>query len=884
MILKSLPHADVLVIGAGAAACGAVRALSARGLRAVMLERAQTCASEFADALYTEGNTWAYTPETEDCAAFREELCRRGILNEKGITLPAVAPVIASRLLESGAVLYAPVRIVDIAAEAAGYRVTFFTMGYTYAVTCGAIIDTTASCVSGLWTDAPRPAVRRELHINAAGEIPAGVKGFCGALEEEVYLSAPIADGNFDAAREALLAAVDGTGTRLILSPMTAAETPDCTGKTLADTLVWLPSTGFGTVVAAYDAGARLGASLKCGGAIAAVRPLTAKDEVNYDIIIAGGGTGGAIAALTAAREGGRVLLLEDGSCLGGMGTAGGVMGYYFGVAGGVYQEIDEKAAELNKHPSIVSMGRYGDLAKRMVLARALRAAGVNIRYESTAVEVLKDGNRVTGLCWRTPDGLCEAHAKFVIDATADGCVLIPAGAETMAGRDCDGAYQPFSNVYAHYSAEKGAFFRYTDNGVVATYDPAEMGWNIMHSGCDATQLKEDYSVGPRFLGCASRLGLREGQRIIGEETVYLKDLLAGRVSDQPLFWAYSNFDNHGKDNALEDSLCRRWNTAASMWSYNMTIPMPAGTMIPRGMDGLLVACRAFAVDHIVASAVRMKFDIQKCGEAAAVLAMEAIRRGCAAKDVPYEPLRERLMKTNCLNSETVPSVVCIDPARTATVMGQGDLWTNDIELIRREMTGTFQGYAIWSAAVHGVELHDTLVQWLSSDEQKLRWHAALALGLAGCEGAKYDEAIPHLLEMAQDKSGETIMGGRKYNYPYALSAAVLLDLLGVREGVDVLLPLVADPAYAAEIPFEPCELTEDREDMIYQYTLQGFSALCGLYRRFPEERARIAAAMDSRLGAEDFHLSVTGKAANTVRIDYTAKVRALWEKCRGEN
>ena len=185
---------------------------------------------------------------------------------------------------------------------------------------------------------------------------------------------------------------------------------------------------------------------------------------------------------------------------------------------------------------------------------------------------------------------------------------------------------------------------------------------------------------------------------------------------------------------------------------------------------------------------------------------------------------------------------------------------------------------------MHGAERRDTLVSWLDDENETLRRHAALALGLAGCEGVKCDEAIPHLIKLAQDMSGTTILGGRKYNYPYALSAAVLLDLLGVREAVDVLIPFVADPDYAAEIPFTPCELTEDREDMYFQYTLQGFSALCGLYRRFPEERARIAAAIDGRLNSEDFHISVTGKAANTVRIDYTEKVRALWAACKAEN
>ena len=42
-----------------------------------------------------------------------------------------------------------------------------------------------------------------------------------------------------------------------------------------------------------------------------------------WDVIVAGGGPSGCAAAVAAAREGARTLLIEATGCLGGMGTAG---------------------------------------------------------------------------------------------------------------------------------------------------------------------------------------------------------------------------------------------------------------------------------------------------------------------------------------------------------------------------------------------------------------------------------------------------------------------------------------------------------------------------------------------------------------------------------
>lgn len=883
--MQELGYTDILILGASVYACGALRALTKRGVRAAVIEKDQSCAAEFADALYTDGDTDAYVPQTEDGADFAGELRRRGILGERGISLPAVSPVICGRFLACGAVLYAASRVTDITSSPDGYRVAFHSMGGQFALRCGAILDTTASFVSAAWFGIERPRTEVLLGANVIGDLSSVAGAVSGNRKGEYFLSVPVRDGDYDGAREELCASIPGeSGARIAVTPMTPSVLPAGKGGAYGETLYWAPSASFGTVTAAYDAGVHLGETWTPHGTPLRTCAPAVRQEPDYDVIVCGGGTAGAVAAWVAARLGGRVLLLEDGICLGGMGTAGGVLGYYFGIAGGAYEALDRAAEEIAHTQPVVPMGKRGDLPKRMALGRALRAAGVTVRYEATVTDALCSGNHVRGVRYQADAARVEAYASFVIDATAEGSVCAAAGVPMMAGRASDGSYQPYSNMYAVYREEKDiARYVNSDSGTVDQYDPAALGHAILASGGDPAHLRERFDTGLRYLATAQRIGLREGKRIVGEDTVRLADVLAGRMTPEPVFWGYSNLDNHGKDNALEDSLCRCWNTTASMWGNNLTIPVPAGALIPRGFGGLLVAGRCLSVDHVIASAVRMQYDMQKSGEAAALLAMEAIRRGCGAREVPYDALRPKLLASRCLTEETAPAVIRIGDDRTSERMSGAQMWADDPAWLKEELSGNRPGYAIWSASVHGAKLREHLVSWIHGEDQALRRHAALALGLAGCAGVPFSEAVGPLCEMAADKSGAMVQSGRKYNYPYALSAAVLLELLGVCEAIPLLLLFVSDPAYTAEIPFAACELTEDREDLAFQFFMQGFAALCGFYRRFPDCRAQIAAVMEKRLNAPDFCMRVSGKATSVVKIDYTEKVRRLWQKCRDE-
>ena len=86
------------------------------------------------------------------------------------------------------------------------------------------------------------------------------------------------------------------------------------------------------------------------------------------------------------------------------------------------------------------------------------------------------------------------------------------------------------------------------------------------------------------MLGISILLGLREGRRIVGEETVELQDYLEDRMTDHPAFYAYSNLDNHGRDLAFESEGLQDWLVASSLWGINISVPVPLGCCIPKGI------------------------------------------------------------------------------------------------------------------------------------------------------------------------------------------------------------------------------------------------------------------------------------------------------------
>jgi hypothetical protein len=192
----------------------------------------------------------------------------------------------------------------------------------------------------------------------------------------------------------------------------------------------------------------------------------------DVDVLVCGGGPAGIGAAIAAARQGARTMLVEMQGSLGGVGAntlVGTWIGSYsrdgaFPVVGGIFTQMlkrlaAEGAAILPEDVPIEG-GRhiqYANWHKRVIpiefepLKRISEQmcveAGVRLRYWTSVVAPQMNGRRVEGVFVHSKNGIEFINAKMIVDATGDADVTLRAGCPVVDGRVEDGLTSPMTTI-----------------------------------------------------------------------------------------------------------------------------------------------------------------------------------------------------------------------------------------------------------------------------------------------------------------------------------------------------------------------------------------------------------------------------------------------------
>jgi hypothetical protein len=254
----------------------------------------------------------------------------------------------------------------------------------------------------------------------------------------------------------------------------------------------------------------------------------------SYDVVVTGAGSSGIVAAIRAAREGARTLLLEGTGFLGGLITGGRLTKPTGLINSAIFHEMLDRCVGYHGADGRVRESYWGKYTgtfdaetMQRVIIEMVEEAGVEVLLRATVTEtVMKDG-AMHGLVIRTKSGESLVLAKAFVDASGDGDVAALAGADFMLGREGDGLTQPITS-----------YFRLLNVNVPALIADCEANrgdmWEVVYPK-EAGDRNEDYVMAVLLTGFQQRIKdkVAEGFNwIIPKDHITMKTgLIPGEIS-----------------------------------------------------------------------------------------------------------------------------------------------------------------------------------------------------------------------------------------------------------------------------------------------------------------------------------------------------------------
>lgn len=391
-------------------------------------------------------------------------------------------------------------------------------------------------------------------------------------------------------------------------------------------------------------------------------------ETIKTDVVVVGGGPSGFGAAISAAREGARVILVEEDALLGGSAVDYGVQAFSPGIVCGVNAEIRAILAEKDytyKHTGSAFNSHWYAYACNLL---ASREPNLTVMTHSVGIDVLKENDRVTGVVVQTRLGRDggfvqrKIQAHVVIDCTGDADIAFAAGAPYRYGRE---AKSEFNEPHAPDQADtrvQQCTWMYKSRRIdpSSTYVPdfdynRDIGYGeYLHWGCqvecddttDAEALRRASEAAwqamlPNFetlarngfavTHIAPKLGVRESRRIIGEVIITENDCTQGRRFPDAITSSSRGLDSWEPDRKK------------IFYAKSAMYDIPYRALLPLRVEGLLVAGRCISATHIALSGFRVMVTVSSIGQAAGVAAAHAAATGKMPREIDVARLQSRL-------------------------------------------------------------------------------------------------------------------------------------------------------------------------------------------------------------------------------------------------
>ncbi|HEY3779677.1 MAG TPA: FAD-dependent oxidoreductase [Fimbriimonadaceae bacterium] len=425
-----------------------------------------------------------------------------------------------------------------------------------------------------------------------------------------------------------------------------------------------------------------------------------------WDVVVCGGGTAGAAAAIAAGRQGAKTLVIEQFGSLGGTQTNAWVtpmMPNYVGpfkLSRGLSMDITEAQTEMQPQGDLDHGDDWYDpAALALILDQLAIEAGVTCLFNATIIGARVANGKLQAVEVATRAGRQWIEGKTFIDSTGDADLAMYAGAELMGGDD-SGTHQPMTLRFtmgnidiekarasllpflrtntkdyiemgygeAMNSPMKDLVWDAVSKGILAEDDlgyfqlfsvngrPGEFAFNTPRVAnldpLDPFEISRAYQIGRAKI---YRIAEFMRQTFAGFENAFVSVIapLMGIRESRRVVGEYILTE--------EDHLsCRKFEDAIAHNRYPIDIHLKGGidyrkfppgeyhdvpyrSLVVKGFDNFWVAGRCLSATFVAQSAVRIQSVCRSMGEAAGIAAAICSREGFTAQGLPYEKLREHL-------------------------------------------------------------------------------------------------------------------------------------------------------------------------------------------------------------------------------------------------
>jgi hypothetical protein len=422
-------------------------------------------------------------------------------------------------------------------------------------------------------------------------------------------------------------------------------------------------------------------------------------DVLHADLVVVGGGLAGCCCAITAARAGIRVILVQDRPVLGGNASSE-VRLWVLGATshmgnnnrwareGGVIDEILTENVYRNPEGNAV-------IFDTVILEKVVSEPNIRLLLNTAVYDLTKSSperiEKIHAFCSQNSTRY-ELHAPLFCDASGDGIVGFLAGAAFRMGAESREEFgekfaptQEYGELLGHtiyfYSKDTGRPVKFVPPAYALqdirqiprykSFNPHDYGcrlwwleyggrldtvhetetikwelWKVVYGAWNhiknSGEFPEAENLTLEWVGTIP--GKRESRRFEGDYILRQQDVVEGRDFDDAVAFGGWSIDLHPADGVFSEK------PGCNQWHPKGVYSIPFRCFYSRNLDNLFLAGRIISTSHVAFGSSRVMATSAHGAQAVGMAAALCIRRDVSIRDIG-KPENMRLLQTELLKT-----------------------------------------------------------------------------------------------------------------------------------------------------------------------------------------------------------------------------------------